>query len=212
MAACGGKESSNTPVATNNNNLPDNFGNSNYGCSNSCEKDYSGTFRISDADEYLETFGYENSSGNNLFGDGFFNEILGEVAVSIADPVMGAVKCGTEIYVTRGIAELFGIDDVDIECSVVDNDYSFMDNLNGNNQDIGTTRPRATAELAISGNEVEAVRLTINSDLGTDQMVFDVTNNKNIFESRRSSNILLYNRNGRLELVNSGRLVGYFDI
>ncbi len=186
MAACGGNESSNTPAATNNNNLPDNFDTGNYGCSDSCERDYDGTFRITDADEYLETFGYENSSGSNLFGDGFFNQVLGEVATSIADPVMGAVRCGTEIYVTRGIAELFGIDDIDVECSIVDSEYSFMDGLNGNSQDIGTTRPRATAELAIYRNEVDAIRLTIRSDLGTDQMVFDSKKKRNIFESRKS--------------------------
>ncbi len=209
MAACGGKESSNNTPAAAPAPIPDTFTDTNYGCSNSCEQDYSGTFRINNSDEYLNTFGYSNNGGS-AFGDNFFQQILGEVAFSIADPVMNAVRCGTQIYVTQGIARLFGIDDVDIECSVINDEYSLRDSFYGNTQDIGSTTPSATVELAIYQNQVEAIRLTIQSSLGTDQMVFEGTSNGNIFESRTNSNILLYNRNGRLELVNSGVLVGYF--
>lgn len=212
MAACGGKESSNnTPVATTNNDqVPDTFSDGNYGCSSSCEREYNGRFRISNSDEYLDTFGHGNSS--SPFGDGFFQQILGEVAISIANPVMGAVRCGTEIYVTQGIARLFGIDDVDIECSVVNNDYDITDSWNNNSQQIGSTSPQAKVELAITNNNVQAIRVTIETDLGTDQMVFTKTSNSNIFESTSNPNVLIYNRNGRLELVNGGVLIGYFAI
>ncbi len=168
-----------------------------------CTRTYNGRFRIVDEDLYLQAFGHVSGNDIGFGGNDVFNSVLGQ----ILEPAAGVLVCGTQAFLTEAVANLFGIEDVDIECTTEDLDVF------GTVNDYEDIRSEYNARIRVryEDGRADAIEMTIDSNIdgGDDQEIF-YYERSNRFVNREDT-LLLQNANGRVRLgTTGGRLIGEF--
>ncbi len=212
LTACGSKSNTSNTSNPPAEEVPKDFENgANCGSDQSCVQSSNGTLRILDKGLYLEAFGHRAGNDITFNGDNVFNNILQEVAFAILEPAAGVAVCAGRIYLTEAIAELAGIDNVDIECTTEDlNLFDGVGSGGGFDQNIADNYP-ARLRIQYVNGRAEAVELTIDSNIngGDDQEVFRY-DRPNVYVNDENS-LLIQNDNGRIRFgTTNGRLIGEF--
>ena len=208
MTACGDKK--NTSNTTNNNtNIPKSFEDN---VCDDCVKTYNGTMRIHDKDLYLQAFNYRNGNDITFGGGTVFEQVLGNVAISILEPVAGVAVCAGRIYLTEQIAKWLNIDNFEAECTTEDLDL--FDNVGNGGFDDANVNSSYAARIRVryQNGRAEAVELVVNDNLdnGNDSTEIFYYDRSNIFVNRENT-LLLQNSSGSLRFgTTGGRLIGDF--
>ena len=211
MAACGSKNNT-ANTTTTNNEIPKDFEDFNFECSDRCTRKYNGKFYIASEDLYLQAFDHTIAS-NNLFGDSLWNQSAGNLAIALLNPDVDFEQCGKVVLFSVLASQLLDIDDTNVLCTSDGFDEGSFGGGFGND-DVLRSKYTAKVELIIENNRVSDIRLTIASNVdgnGNDVVIFRSTGNDNIFESD-DGRLQLGNSNGRLRMITSGGgYVGYFQ-
>ncbi len=216
ITACGSKKNDNSSKTNINNggdvvtNVPPTL-EDNY-CAN-CTRTIDGTFYLQDANLYLEAFGYSNSTGNIFQNTGsVFQRILGEVAYDVLEPAVGTIVCGSRIFLTKEIAKIFGVKDLDINCRTSDSEV-FTDIIGGSNTDyqLSSSYPAQLRVRYVNGR-AEQVDIAVNTQLeGRADIEYFYYNQANIYLNQEQS-LLLQNSDGRIRFgTSAGRVIGEFQ-
>ncbi len=204
FTACGDKNSTSNTTTNNEDQFPKSWEDDN--CED-CQRIYEGTLNIVDGELYLEAFGYQ--SGNSLgSGDNIFDVFLQE---AILEPVGGLLVCGTKVFLTEAIAELAGIDNIDIECT--QEDINLFDNGNTvSGDELDDSSPSARIRVTFENGEARRIDLLVQDAVrGEDDVESFYRERTDVFVNTEDT-LLLQNADGRIRFgTTNGRLIGEFN-